>query len=257
MHQAIRTHPEGDGGNFSRSIVLRRWGTVIGGSALALLGITRRSKTGLALATAGGLLAYRAARAKQPQEFYAESSFAINCAPEEAYRFWRNFENLPRFMRHLESVRVKDDRHSEWTAIGPLGVRLHWNAEIVDEGENQWIVWRSLPGSDLENIGSVQFRRAPGDRGTIVAAIIEYNPPAGAVGKTLATILGKDPEFTLREDLRRFKSLMEASEIPTTDGQPHGPRSAVMRALRKAYLAKRKPTEFEIARRALAERRAS
>jgi uncharacterized membrane protein len=258
MDQAARTRSERDGGNYSRSIVLQRWGTLIGGSTLALFGITRRSKSGFALATAGGLLAYRGARAKQPREFYAESSFAINCAPEEAYKFWRNFENLPRFMRYLESVRVEDDRHSGWTAIGPLGVRLRWVAEIVDESPNQWIVWRSLPGSDLENIGSVQFRLAPGSRGTVVTAVMEYKPPAGAVGRALATILGKDPVFTLREDLRRFKNLMEAGEIPTIEGQPHGPRSAVVKTLHKIYPEKRKPTEFEIAQqRVLSQRRAS
>jgi len=243
------------GESLSRAVVFQRWGTLVGGSALALFGITRRSKSGIALATAGGLLAYRAARNKQPQEFYAEASFAINCAPEEAYKFWRNFENLPQFMRHLESVRVIDNRHSEWTAIGPLGVRLHWTAEIVDEGEFQWIVWRSLPGSDVEQTGSVQFKRAPGDRGTIVTAIMEYTPPAGAVGKTLASIVGKDPEFTLREDLRRFKQLIEAGEIPTTDGQPHGPRSAIVKTIQVLYPEKRKPTEFEVAQRVVGQRR--
>jgi uncharacterized membrane protein len=209
------------------------------------------------VAAAGGLVAYSAARGLQPKEFYAESSFAINCAPEEAYKFWRNFDNLPLFMRHLEAVKVIDNKRSEWSALGPLGVRLRWNAEIIDEGEFQWIVWRSLPGSDIDQIGSVQFRRAPGGRGTIVMAIIEYTPPAGALGKALAAILGKDPQFTLREDLRRFKALMEAREIPTTEGQPHGLRSAVVKALYMAYPEKRKWTEFEIAKRVLAERRVS
>lgn len=245
------------GGSISRAVVFQRWGTLVGGSALALFGITRRSKSGIALATAGSLLAYRAARNKQSQEFYAEASFAINCAPEEAYRYWRNFENLPNFMRHLESVRVIDNRRSEWTAIGPLGVRLQWTAEIIDEGEFQWIVWRSLPGSDIDQIGSVQFKRAAGDRGTIVTAVLEYSPPAGAVGKALASIVGKDPEFTLREDLRRFKQLLEAGEIPTTDGQPHGPRSALVKTLHVMYPEKRKPTEFEVAQRMVSQRRAS
>ncbi|MCI0348512.1 MAG: SRPBCC family protein [Acidobacteriales bacterium] len=255
MKHPARTRSERDGGNLSKAIVVGRWGTVISGSALALLGLTRRSKTGLALAAAGGLLAYKAARGKQPKESFAESSFAINCTPEEAYRFWHNFENLPLFMRHLESVKIVDNKRSEWTAIGPLGVRLRWTAEIVEEAEPQWIVWRSLEGSDIEHIGSVQFRKAPGDRGTIVVAVMEYNPPAGAVGKTLAAILGKDPEFTLREDLRRFKQLMEAKEIPTIEGQPHGPRSAVAKALHAAYPEKRKPTEFEAAQRVIQQTR--
>lgn len=255
MDRNVRTRSEGDGGNLSKAVVLQRWGTVVGGSALALLGITRRSKTGLALATAGGLLAYRAARGKQAREFFAEASFAINCAPEEAYKFWRNFENLPLFMRHLQSVKVIDDLRSEWKAYGPLGIRLRWVAEITDEAPNQWIIWRSLPGADVENIGSVQFRPASGGRGTIVIAVMEYNPPAGALGKTLASILGKDPAFTLREDLRRFKALLEAGEVPTTEGQSHARRSVVVKALHKAYPAKRKPTEFEVAQRVVSERK--
>src|SRR5262245_7392036 len=119
MKHPARTRHESDGGNLSKAIVVGRWGTVISGSALALLGLTRRSKTGLALAAAGGYVAYRAARGAQPKEFFAESSFAINCAPEEAYDFWHNFENLPLFMRHLESVKVLDNKRSEWTAYGP------------------------------------------------------------------------------------------------------------------------------------------
>lgn len=255
MDHSARTRTESGGQNISRAIVASRWGAVISGSALALLGISRRSKTGLALAAAGGYLAYRGARGKQPRDFYAETSFAINCTPEEAYRFWHNFENLPLFMRHLEAVKVIDNKRSEWTAYGPLGVRLRWSAEIVNETDSQSIVWRSLEGSDIEHVGSVEFRPAPGNRGTLVTAIMEYNPPAGAVGKTLAAIVGKDPEFTLREDLRRFKQLMEAGEVPTIEGQPHGPRSAVVKALHKAYSEKRKPTEFEVAKRMIHQKR--
>ena len=255
MDHSARTRNESGGQNISRAIVASRWGAVISGSALALLGISRRSKTGLALAAAGGYLAYRGARGTQPKEFYAETSFAINSTPEEAYRFWRNLENLPLFMRHLESVRAIDDKRSEWKAYGPLGVRLRWTAEIAEEKEPEWLVWRTLEGSDIEHVGSVQFRPAPGNRGTIVTAVMEYNPPAGAVGKTLATIVGKDPEFTLREDLRRFKQLIEAGEIPTIEGQPHGPRSALVKALHKAYPAKRKPTEFEAAKRMIHQKR--
>jgi uncharacterized membrane protein len=158
-------------------------------------------------------------------------------------------------MRYLQSVKVIDHLRSEWKAYGPLGVRLRWVAEITDEAPNQWIVWRSLPGADVENVGSVQFRPLPGGRGTIVMAVMEYNPPAGALGKTLASILGKDPAFTLREDLRRFKALIEAGEIPTTQGQPHGRRSIAVKALHKAYRETRKPTEFELAQQIVLERK--
>src|SRR5438105_6293165 len=123
-----------------RPFNLVRWGSVVGGGALALLGLTRRSKSGFALAAAGGLLAYRGATLETAeQEFHAESSFAINCSPQEAYQFWRNFENLPRFMRNLESVKVIDDRHSEWRVSGRFGTSIHWTAEIVEERENEWV----------------------------------------------------------------------------------------------------------------------
>jgi uncharacterized membrane protein len=236
--------PNAHDGN--RSFDLLRWGSVIGGGALALLGLSRRSKSGFALAAAGGLLAYRGATLEAAgQDFHAESSFVISCSPQQAYQFWRNFENLPRFMRNLQSVKVTDDRHSEWRALGRLGIDIEWTAEIVEERDNEWIVWRSLEGSDIDCRGSVHFREAVGKRGTIVTAAMQYRPPAGAVGKTVALMLGKDPQFMLREDLRRFKALMEAGEVPNIEGQSHGPRSVLDKTIHAAYPEKRKPTEFE------------
>jgi len=223
-----------------------RWGSVLGGGALALFGLSRRSKPGFALAAAGGLLAYRGATLEDAdQEWYVETGFAINCSVEQAFRFWRNLENLPRFMRNLESVKVRDDRHSEWTAIGRMGQDIHWRAEIVEEKENEWIVWRSLEGSDIDCRGSVHFRPAVGDRGIIVTASMQCRPPAGAVGKAVALLLGKGPEFMIREELRRFKALMEAGEVPTIDGQTHGPRSVLIKTVQAAHPEKRKPSEFE------------
>jgi uncharacterized membrane protein len=242
----------------SRPLDLQRWSLLIGGGALALYAATRRSKSAVALATAGGLLAYGGSKLQQQlQKFRAQSSFVIDCSPEEAYRFWRNLQNLPLFMRHLESVRVIDERRSEWTAIGPLDTRLRWKAEIVEERENEFIAWRSIPGSEFHNRGSVEFRRAPGNRGTIVTATMEYEPPAGALGKVAAAILGKDPESTMREDLRRFKALIEAGEIPTIEGQTHGPRSALVAAIQNVHPERRKPSEFRVSERMTAERRAS
>ena len=229
----------------NRSSDLLRWGSVIGGGALALLGLSRRSKSGFAIAAAGGLLAYRGVTLDPNQDFHAESSFAINCSPQQAYQFWRNFENLPRFMRNLESVKVTDNRHSEWSALGRFGKSIRWSAEIVEERDNEWIVWRSLEGSDIDCRGSVHFREAVGKRGTVVTAAMQYRPPAGAVGKTVATMLGKDPEFMLREDLRRFKALMEAGEVPNIEGQTNGPRSVLDKTIHAAYPEKRKPMEFE------------
>jgi len=160
-----------------------------------------------------------AARVRRaPRGVRVEQVVTINKPVEEVYRFWRNFENLPRFMRHLESVRVLDDRRSRWQAKGPAGTSVQWNAEILQEIEHEWIAWRSLPGSDVVNHGSVRFRRAPGARGTELRVQLEYEPPAGAFGRGIAWLFGEEPDRQIREDLRRFKQLMETGEIPVSDG---------------------------------------
>lgn len=219
-----------------RSATAQRWGAILGGSALAVYGISRRSKAGAALAAVGGLLAFGGARMNsRAREVHAEATFTVNCSPEEAYRFWRNFEDLPRFMTHLEAVKVISERRSEWSARGPFGVQLRWKAEIVDERPNEWIVWRTLPGSNIENKGSVYFHPAPGNRGTEVTVAMQYRPIAGALGKAVAALMGRSPQFTIREELRHFKQLIEAGEIPTTYGQPHGRRSAVVGIVHRIY----------------------
>lgn len=231
----------------SRKFDVLRWGSVLGGGALALFGLSRRSKPGFALAAAGGLLAYRGATLEEAdRQWYVESSFAINCSPARAFQFWRNFENLPRFMGNLESVKVLADGRSEWSALGRMGMNIHWTAEIVDERKDEWIVWRSIEASDIDCRGSVHFLSAVGDRGTIVTAFMQLRPVAGAVGKAVALAFGKHPEFMMREDLRRFKALMEAGEIPSVQGQAHGPRSRLHKAMDAALPEKRKSTEFEV-----------
>lgn len=210
-----------------------RWGALAAGSALAILGLTRRSKTGLALAVGGGLLAVAGSRLNTlPSHLVASSTMQINCSPQQAFELWRNFENLPLFMHHLDSVSVLGDRRSRWVAAGPLGSRIHWDAEIVAERPGELISWRSLPGSDIDVDGYVEFRQAPGNRGTFVSANVIYSPPAGTIGGAIARLLGKDPSFLLRQDLRRLKALIEAGEIPTVEGQSHGPRSRVVAAAR-------------------------
>lgn len=228
-----------------KNIAVPRWSAIVGGSALALYGLTRRSNTGVAVAAAGGLLAYGGSRlSSRPQSIHAEASFTVNVPPEEAYRFWLNLENLPRFMSHLQSVRDLGGGKSEWVARGPLQIPVKWTAQVEDQREGQWIVWRSEQNSLVPNSGSVQFRRAPGDRGTEVIVAMQYAPLAGAVGKAFAMLFGKDPSQTVREDLRHFKQLMETGEIATTVGQPHGRRSAKMKLKNAIYTDHRpKPTQ--------------
>ncbi len=146
----------------------------------------------------------------------------INRSPEELYGFWRDFENLPRFMEYLESVRVINDKRSHWVVKGPAGKRVEWDAEIVEDRPGERICWRSLEGSEVQHAGCVTFHAALGERGSSVKVELRYSPPAGVVGAAVAKLFGRAPEQEIDESLRRFKQLMEAGEIITTDGQPAG-----------------------------------
>jgi uncharacterized membrane protein len=223
------------------------WARVAGDAMdLALLGMAmpdadddeRARLAGATLAVAGvtALDVFAARRASAPERRSApgalradgsvrvEHSLAVNKTPEECYHLWRNLENLPRFMEHLKSVSVRDDRTSHWVAKGPANSSVEWDAEITRDEPNRLLSWRSLEGSEVRNSGAVQFEAAPANRGTIVSVTMQYEPPAGKVGMTVAKLFGEEPQMQVREDLRRFKRLMEAGEIPTIEGQPHGTR---------------------------------
>lgn len=233
MNQVRSIQRENATGNSHRWTAIGRWSAVAGGGALAVLGLSRRSKSGTALAALGGGLAFLGTRiSSASSQLTSHSSVLLNCSREQAFRFWHDFENLSRFMRHIHSVSKIADKQYRWTALTPLGGRLSWDAEIVAERDNELISWRSLPGSEIEVDGSVEFRNAPGNRGTIVDAIVIYRPPAGSIGRSVAKLFGKYPSFTMRQDLRRFKALVETGEIPTIEGQSHGPRSAKIAVLR-------------------------
>jgi uncharacterized membrane protein len=141
--------------------------------------------------------------------------------PAECYRFWCDFENLPRFMRHLESVEVTGPSRSRWRVRAPHG-SVEWEAEIVEERPNELIVWRSLPGSDVEHSGHVRFRPAPGERGTEVEVEIRYQPPAGGVGRAVAKLTGEAPLQQVGDDLRRFKQVLETGEVTVSDATVSG-----------------------------------
>jgi uncharacterized membrane protein len=158
----------------------------------------------------------------RPGAIHVEKSVTINRPPEELYNFWHNFEDLPRFMNHLISVRKTGENRWHWVARGPARMNIEWDAEIVDEKPNQYIAWQSLEGADVDNIGAVYFQPAPGGRGTVLRAVLEYRPPAGILGARIAKLFGEEPEMQLNVDLHRFKQMMETGEIPTTYGQPAG-----------------------------------
>jgi uncharacterized membrane protein len=161
------------------------------------------------------------------QGIRVRKAITINRTPEEVYRFWRHLENLPRFMAHLESVRVLDDRRSYWKAHAPLGLMVEWTAEMVEERPNELISWRSVEDSQVPNSGTVRFVRAPGDRGTEVHLDIRYDPPAGAVGAAIAKLFGEEPSQQVDGDLRRLKQVLETGEVVHSDSSIHrGPHPA-------------------------------
>jgi uncharacterized membrane protein len=148
-------------------------------------------------------------------------SIVVNAEPEELYQFWHDFEKLPRFMRHLESVKVEGER-SHWVAKGPAGSTVEWDAIVTEDRPNELIAWRSLEGSEVTNAGSVRFERAPGGRGTVVHVEIDYSPPGGAVGALVAKLFGEEPDGQLQTDLRRFKQVIETGEVVISDATVAG-----------------------------------
>lgn len=193
----------------------------LAGAAAAVLGVTALD------AICAAQLSRMPAAAPGAGVVCAIKSITISQPPEALYRFWRNFENLPRVMRHIASVRTIDDRRSRWVAHAPGGYRVEWESEVTDDRPDRYIAWRSLPGGDVPNSGAVRFDRAPAGRGTEISVELEYRPPAGMLGSAVARLLGHAPEQQVMEDLRRFKQLMETGEIATTEGQPSGRRGGV------------------------------
>ena len=220
--------------------LLHRWAPVMGGAVLVVYGLTRHSLAGGMMALVGGGMIYRGTVANRPlgdalqattignstvvspTTIKVQRAVTINRTPAELYQFWHNFENLPRFMRHLEAVHALSNGRSHWVAKAPLGANVTWDAEITDDRENEAIAWQSLPGADVPNSGIVHFAEAPGGRGTAVKVTLEYQPPGGAAGAAFAKLFGEEPGQQVADDMRRFKELMEAGEIATIDGQPSG-----------------------------------
>jgi len=220
---------DGEAGPGIDVLTAERWGALLAGGSLAAFGLSRRNAPGLALAAGGAALLAKSligskAYAGNPRQatVAVERAVTINKPVEDLYRYWRDFTNLPSLMRHLESVTVLDERRSHWVAKAPLGRKVEWDAEIVDDRPNERIAWRSLPEAQIPNSGEVRFRPAPAHRGTEIIVRLRYEPPAGALGRTVAKIAFEEPDQQIREDLRRFKAVMEAGEAPTTDGQPSG-----------------------------------
>jgi len=147
-------------------------------------------------------------------------SVTVQKTQEEAYTFFRDLENLPRFMWHLESV-VEENGRSRWRAKGPLGTHIEWEAEVVEDRPGECLAWRSLPGADVPNRGRVVFRPAAGGRGTEIDVELSYDPPAGAIGAAFAKLFGQEPSQQVSADLRRLKQQLETGEVLHSDASIH------------------------------------
>lgn len=218
----------------------QRWIAMLLGSGLILGATARRS---LPLALAGGILVYRGARGRWPFSellgltgsdvghpstsvphetgIKVERSINIYKSPEDLYRFWRNLENLPRFMTQHAEIRQLDERRSHWKVNSLGGATFEWDAEIINEIPNELLAWRSLENSEIDHAGSVHFE-AHQDGGSKVTVIMEYRPPAGKLGAGIARMFGQEPAQVIDKDLNRLKQLMESGEITSAQAQPHG-----------------------------------
>jgi uncharacterized membrane protein len=157
-------------------------------------------------------------------------AITINRPADEVYAFWRDFENLPRFMYHLEMVETIDGKRSHWTAKAPGGSSVEWDAEITEDRPNEAIAWRSIgTDDDVRNSGSVRFVKAPGDRGTEIIVTTEYDPPGGKVGAVFAKLFGEEPSQQIGQDLRRCKQVMEIGEVVRSEGSPEGQGRSILR----------------------------
>lgn len=207
-----------------------RIGSTAAGTGLLLYGLSRRSLPGLLIAALGGALIKRgvtghcemyAALGVNSRQLNTDrgvpgdrgikvvQSIVVARAPAEVYRFWRKLENLARFMDHVESVREIDQRRSDWVVKGPLGHNVEWTAQIISDRENEMISWESLPGAEVQNAGSVWFEPAGDGTSTNVRVSLQYLPPAGVVGATVAKLFGEAPDQQLEDDLGRFKTIIE------------------------------------------------
>lgn len=209
-----------------------RWLSLVGGGALMTLGFDGRGPSLLSTLIGGGLL-YRAASGHCPvyqalgvsmsdataeQSVIAaghgtkvEHTLTVNKPVADVYRVFRDFEFLPRFMAHLVDVDTTTDGKSHWVARGPLGMVFEWDAEIIADEPNKVISWKSLDGADVDTAGSVHFRQLPGGQSTEVEITLKYDPPAGRLGSAVARLFGEAPEQQIRDDMRRFKEIVEAT----------------------------------------------
>lgn len=201
----------------------------VASAALGFLCFTRGiKKASLLRMVVGGYLMYRGASGHCPlyskvqrskytskaESVNIQTTLIVNKPKDEVYKFWRNLQNLPFFMKHLKTVKELDDKKSHWELSVPGNVTsVGWDAEIVKEEDGNLIAWRSLPGAAIHNAGKVTFKDALGHGGTELSVVITYKPPAGQVGSTLAWMLHPLFVKSLEKDILNFKEYMEQGSI--------------------------------------------
>lgn len=195
------------------------WLPVVAAGAVAAYAFTRRQGH-RAGGHGTGVIADRHSDTRRrlggPAGIHVQEAVTVNRPAHDVFRFWRNVENLPTFMTHLESVSEREGGITHWVVRGPAGMRVEWDARIINEIDDKLLGWQSLEGSTVASAGSVNFRETP--RGTEVRVHLQYDPPAGRLGAAFAWLFGEEPNLQVREDLRRFKQLIETGEIRTNEG---------------------------------------
>ena len=195
---------------------VQRWLPVVAAGALAAYALQRGLRRRRPVKGTGFIAdRYSDTRSKLggSRGIHVEYSVLIHKRAAQLFRYWRDFENLPKFMEHLESVAVREEGISHWVAKGPAGITVEWDAHIINEVEDKLIAWQSLRGSEVATAGSVTFEEA--DQATVVHVHMQYSPPGGKLGAAIAFAFGEEPNLQVQEDLRRFKWLMETGTIPT------------------------------------------
>lgn len=209
-----------------------RSAAVAGGGALGLYALLRRSPLAIVAGLVGLSLLTRGASNKPLRSLVGSrggravdvtSSIRIDAAPEQVYELWSNYENFPHFMSNVSEVRDLGSRRSHWVVKGPGGVQFKFNSVLTEQSRPNRLAWRSEPGAEIEQSGSVDFHPSRG--GTRVTVHLSYLPPAGVAGHKLASVLGSDPESRMDEDLARMKAFIERGAVPSAAArQEDGPR---------------------------------
>jgi uncharacterized membrane protein len=155
----------------------------------------------------------------------AKGAITVNRPVGEVFAYWQDMEHFPQFMAHLQSVQSLGGGRSHWRATGPADIEVEWEAEISDQRINELIAWRSVGGATVTNWGQVEFRPAPGGRGTEIRVRLSYQPPAGKLGAAVAKLFGEAPDQQVHDDLRRFKQVLETGEVVRSEGTPEGSKA--------------------------------